>query len=292
MSIAALTAFIAVASRLRDFEDSAPEARIGWNPPVLAFLKGAGALDLLETRDLVHFSSGLGGYWHDLGKGSPDTRFILYDFVSEAPECGSEAMPQWKDRIRRLLESDFYSLVLPLLRRSRGTTVDPDLAHVIAPACAELVLNANTWGKSAAAVGVQRTSAGISVAVADCGRGLVATLSDTSCHADAIPVRDDLQAVLIGPVFNRREFGLWQVIEKITSQRNGWVSIWSVAAELVLRRSNWFTLRELEPESIVDALPLPVAHGPVTPDQERFGYLRSWQNGIRGLRVAFEISFR
>ena len=84
VSIAALTAFIAVAHRLRIFSEEKPQARLTWDPKVFGFLQDAGVIDLFRKHDLINFPrEELAGYWHVGRKNQSIDGFFLLDKTAE-----------------------------------------------------------------------------------------------------------------------------------------------------------------------------------------------------------------
>jgi hypothetical protein len=289
VNIAALTAFIAVAHRLRLFSEEKPQARLTWNPKVFGFLQDAGVIDILRKNDLVNFPrEELAGYWHEVGRTNPSTRFFFLDATADAPSDPGKLIA-WKDEARRELTGKLFDYTKALFKPSKRAVFDPRIVDSIVSATAELSLNANFWGRCPAAVGLQRSPHGITVAVADCGEGLVKSLRDKGAQYGE--VADHPTAALLAAVHNRREYGLFRVIEEITSLPNGWVSLWSFDTELYLRRPLWESVRGLTTKSLFDRRTVPLLTGRVDDEIKRTGYLRQWSSGIRGVRVTFEISF-
>jgi hypothetical protein len=287
INIAALTAFIAIAHRLRLFTDHAAQARLTWDPGVLHFFRSTGALDLFRNYDLVSFSDDdLAGYTRDLAKVNPSTRFMILDKTAEFGALTAAEFTTWKDEARRQLAAELHDYTRALFRPSKSLTLNPSVERQVVSASAELCLNANFWGRSPAVIGLQRSRVGISVAVADCGHGMLATLRHR------LPVANHAAATLVAAIYNRRDYGLCRVIEEISALPNGWVSIWSFDSELVVKRPLWDHIKDLNPIDVSRNLPLRVSHGRLDEAARRTGYLREWSAGIRGVRVAFEVSFR
>lgn len=287
INIAALTAFIAIAYRLRLFTQQPAHAKLAWDRAVIHFLRSTGALALLRKYDLVAFSDDdLAAYTHDLDGLNPATRFLLFDKTAEFAEISSADFNSWKDGARRELAAELYDYTRSLFRPTKRLTLRPTIEQKIVAASAELCLNANFWGRSPAVIGLQRSGAGISVAVADCGYGMLATLRRR------VPLTTHAGAVLAAAVYNQREYGLYRVIDEITALPGGWASLWSFDSELLLRRQLWDNIKNSKPAEIAQKLPLTVQRGKIDEDARRLGYLRQWSAGIRGVRVTFEISFQ
>ncbi|HVG06066.1 MAG TPA: hypothetical protein VNM67_00005 [Thermoanaerobaculia bacterium] len=293
INIAALTAFIAIAHRLSLFSDAVPQAKLTWNPSVFGFLADTGVVELLRRHKLVELPEReFAGYWHDIGKTNPWTRFLILDKTAEMPLPGEREWAEWKDHARRQLTGELFDYTRALFRPSKRVTFDSRLPQIVVAACAELALNANYWGRSPAVVGLQRSGSGITAAVADCGEGILRTFRDRSLRKDIIDVKGHTEAALVAAVYNRREYGLWRVIDEVTSLPNGWVSLWSFDAELHLRRPLWERVRHLDARAVASSFPIEVQRGRIDEITRRQGYLRQWSSGIRGVRAAFEISFK
>ena len=302
-SMAALTAFLSIAERLGKFTGYPVPVLFDWNPAVLSFWDDIKFLQLAETQAYLQFEEALlGGY--RVGATNPNTRIVRYalDETDPMPDLRSGApLRAWKDRTRSMLSNDISFTCENLFRPigSRGA-IDERVKNLITASAAELALNSLMHGRAPAYLGVQRAPASITVAVCDCGEGFPRSLSRHPNHADAInrSPPSDAQALLFACLMNRSEMGLLRAITQITGSSlfDGAVLMSSYSAEMRWRQGLWErTLKALDdkvtrPADLdVSALLGPSLGGRPSYEAKQEGFYRSWEPGLRGTRVSFEI---
>lgn len=290
MSMAALTAFLAVAYRLRQFVPKAAEAKLRWSPSVFGFLDDTDFFKIVKANDLITFPEEiLGGYWHVLGKTSPSTKFLMFPEREAPPYDNQEQWTNWKDNTRTYIRNQIRSYTGEIFKPSViAKSLPRQLEQVVTQAAAELALNSIMWGETAAFVGVQRSPARISVAVCDSGLAFLHSLRHGRSRGRKYAPTAHVEALVLASILNQREYGLRRVIEEVV-ENNGWVSLWSYDGEVHWRRSNWSRYRDIyESEELTRAIE-PSIRGRVDARQKEAGYFRHWSQGLRGARISFEI---
>lgn len=179
MSMAAITAFLSISDRLRDFTDAPIRVHVLWNPEVFSFWDDIGVFKISDERSLFAWKDGIvGGYIS--GKGNPNTQILCFP-NNLPPEQAFHAddIKHWKDSIRIDVKEKLLMQCGALFKSPKhGPPISIQLRDQVAVTCAELVVNAHLWGKSAAFVGLQRSKKGITVAVCDSGIGFYRSLFD------------------------------------------------------------------------------------------------------------------
>jgi hypothetical protein len=283
MSMAGLTAFLALAHRVRQFTGKPSLARIRWDPGVFAFWKDISLLKIVQRHDLLEWvpHNILGGY--ESGKTNPNTQILCIPHQPHDLPFSGE-LNVWKDVQRQSFKENLELWCGHLFRPKRDVVAfERRLGDQVALTTAELVVNSLLWGRAPAFVGLQRTSHGITVSVCDCGFGLLKTLGDKGNWPEGCPVRTNLDAVVAASLMNVRQWGLRRAIDIVT-ENSGWVIVasfdshvrwhsrsWQIAkSRLVMRHERLASIREVTPF-------LPDADHNVDPI------------GLRGVRITFEI---
>jgi len=297
MSMAGLTAFLALAQRLRQFTGHASPAQIRWDPDVLAFWDDIGLLDIADQHDLFVWPRGvMGGYTR--GIGNPYTKILVFAFSdAEVPGVTDpSATEAWKNWKRDLVQEDISLRCGSLFRHRTGMREFPERVRVhVAMTTAELVENALLHGRSPAFVGLQRSPVGVTATVCDSGCGFRDSIRHRLDQSGDTLVTD-MEALLIGSLINREGFGLRRAIDNVVD-RDGWVVLSSFGAEVRWRPRLWAAaLRAcmqagLPWTSSIRSL-IQGAEGSTRSVDYSSGYCRQWQHGLRGARVSFEIPLR
>lgn len=296
MSMAGLTAFLSTAHRLRQFTDHAQPARVVWNPEIFAFWDDISLFRISQQYDLLKWPEGIiGGYAP--GQTNPNTKLLVvpYENVPDR-KVDLEYWKTWKDSVRQKFKDDLLLRCGRLFRPSRGTGEFPEgLRDNVAVACAELVVNSLLWGQSTAFVGLQRSRTGITAAVCDSGVGFIGSIQEQS-KLRGLHYKDHVEALALGAVVNRREYGLRRVINTVI-KNGGWVIMSSFDAEIHWKNSLWERAKmgagrtedySLDLKGLMKAIGSPVRGKPTLDDREN-GYGRVWDYGLRGTRITFEI---
>jgi hypothetical protein len=301
MSMAGLTAFLSIADRMRQFSGHAHDARVQFKPRVFAFWHDVRFLQIARDLDLVRWTPEniVGGYGSFVGTTNPNSLILAFREPDQVPLWEQrQAWARWKDDTRQTLTCELLARcgqIFDIGHQPKSS--EKQFVAQVSRTAAELVLNAHYWGRAAAFVGLQRSTAGVTVAVCDTGRGFLASLSERA-ERDGFPVPSDhVEAIVVGSLLNSQEYGLRQAIDQVVD-RGGWVTISSYDSEVRWGQSLWPRVNQLAGPSIRDKRDLRSLvnemghHQPRTPqnlEERRRGYWRKFSDGLRGVRIAFEL---
>lgn len=306
-SMAALTAFLAIAERLSRYVGQPIPIKIQWNPAVLGFWSDIGFLSIARENEILDLPKELiGGY--EIGATNPNTMIVRYESDPADPQPdvsnGSE-LRDWKDRNRSLYENRLSLLCEYIFNPERSRVqIGPYIKNLVTANAAELTLNSLMHGQAPAFVGIQRSPRALTVAVCDCGEGFPKSLSRHPLYGHAVlrNAPSHIQGLLLGSLMNKKEMGLRRAITDITESREleaGWVSMSSYAAELQWRYGLWRRALDAFNESVTDPVRLDVSSllgqattGSATQTTREHGHWRNWDPGLRGTRIAFELRLR
>ena len=302
--IAALAALLSTMERMRQFTNRPPELYIDWKPKVFAFWEDIGFLDKIRKLDLLRIPDKiLGGYSHKTGKTNPNTKILYYPSILNGgyPVYGSKKeRSNWKDKTREILYNKLYKDCAPLFeRRGARKEVRSDLKKTVSLTAAEMVLNSLIHGRTSAFVAVQRTSARISVAVCDSGKGFSRSMHENLGMGKSSRIPSEKQAIIFGSFLRPDHVGLWDAIDEVTD-RGGWVIISSIDSEVHWHSPLWIKAKEKflkespeKPNKIrVKSYIGEECNSYVPWEEYKNGIHRSYKNGIRGSRVTIEIPIR
>jgi hypothetical protein len=296
MSMAGLTAFLSTAHRLRQFTDHAQPTRVAWNPEIFAFWDDISLFRISKQYDILKWPEGiLDGY--SIGQTNPNTELLVVPYENVPDRTVDiEYWKRWKDSVRQKFKDDLLLRCGRLFNRSRSTTEFPqELQDSVAVACAELVVNSLLWGQSTAFVGLQRSGTGITVAVCDSGVGFITSMYGQSKLRN-VRSKEHVEALAIGAVINRREYGLRRVINTVI-KNGGRVVMSSFDAEIHWKSSLWDRAKagagmiedsSIDLDGLMTSIGSPVRSKPSLDDYAN-GYCRIWDYGLRGTRITFEI---
>ncbi len=295
MNLAALTCFLAVANRVRDFLDTPPSASLSWNPQVLGFWRDIGFLMIVRDWKLCTWPEGMiGGY--ELGNTNPHTKLMALRrpaIFTIPDEVSTNNISGWKDVQRDEIAAKVWGYLYSIFYDRK------DMDRVLANCVAELVLNAWLWGQTHAFVGWQRTSHGrVSVAVSDCGRGMWESIRFDKHNSNkriCCEARDELDALIAACLLQKRENGLRRTISQVVIKHGGWVKVSSGQTQIEWNERTWPINEELSAdidraereESSDRMVTLAIAAKELL---QRHNKIVNWHYRIRGVRVAFELS--
>lgn len=298
INMAALTAFISLAARLRKFTEYSHVAKINWQPKTFGFWHDISFFELVKNLDLFKWPEGMvGGYESE--KTNPHSKILIYPYIqNEIPNKNQlNLWKEWKDSTREMVKEDLLLRCNNLFAESQNIPSLPTkLKTQIAVTSSELVVNSLLHGNETAFVGLQRTSKRISVVVSDCGRGFLSSLHEnfpTLVHEKQI--KNNIESLIFGSLINKHEFGLKQAITDVVNIENSSVSIYSCDTEIHWKKDMWDMALELSHDNnllindIIGKMPTKVTKKP-SYEEMKYGFYRIWREGIRGARVCFEIS--
>lgn len=295
MNMAALTAFLAVANRIRKFIGYAPPARLAWNPDVLGFLDDISFFGWAKKHDLFALSpNASGGYARR--RTNPYSKIFASAYTENIPHRSHLIeWKLWKDNKRDEYTDKLFDLCDPLFDRED----DLDLLSAIVGSAADLVLNSHLWGRDTAYIGLQRSPVGITVCVCDGGKGFLSSFDDKDLEdKEGIPpIASDVESLILGSLVNVGGYGLRRTIGEVLD-RGGWIVLCSGGAELRWGVSSWQKATEmlrLENKPWV-TMPdstriLRQVKGRDTHEDRGAGFYRTQNYRMFGAYVSFEISF-
>lgn len=235
MSMASLTAFLAIADRMRQVTGHSQGARVLYMPRVFRFWDDIQFLELIDELDLFQFipHNIVNGYWSITEGTNPNSKILSFPKPENIPAWENHSTwTKWKDRTRQLLTKEFLSRCGQVFEIEKSESISEKQLHTqISNTAAELVLNAHYWGNAGSFVGLQRSTVGISVAVCDVGRGFLASLLGQTEREKIPSPKSHLEAIFLGSFLNNKEYGLRLAIQEVLD-RGGWVTIASYDAEI------------------------------------------------------------
>lgn len=290
MSISAISFFLAIAHRVRQFTGCPQPVLIDWNPNVLDFLADVGFFKIANSYDLFEWPYEIGG--HDIGKTNPNTKLLSYNQLSQAPEISdAHQLSEWKRIHRENYREDIIHKCESLFTQKDQKIFGVNLALAMSRTCAEIAINSLLWGQSAAFLGIQRSGKRITISISDIGIGLESSLVSKGVYLNLLDNdNSDITSIALCSVINENSFGLKRAVSTVI-HLGGSISIASNSGEILWRESLWKEFVECfdakGAENALLILPKPI-HKAEYSDKEK-GYIRKWNNSIRGTRVSFSI---
>lgn len=301
MSMAGLTAFLSIADRMRKFSGQAQDTLVQYKPRVFAFWDDIRFLKIAREFDLLRWVPEhiVGGYGALSGSTNPNSMILAFREPDMVPLWEErEKWKCWKDSTRQQLTCDLLAkcgLIFDVDQKSWLS--EKRFVEQVSTTVSELILNAHYWGRAAAFVGLQRSTVGVSVAVCDVGRGFLATLSE-QCEKEGLPrPQSHVEAIVLGSFLNHQEYGLRLAIHEVIDRR-GWVTVSSYDSEIRWGQSLWGRANQIIGDdirnwdsisTIVNELGSYVDRTPQNMEARRQGYWRRFPDGLRGVRIAFEL---
>jgi hypothetical protein len=307
INMSALTGFLAIAARMREVARHRQFARIQFNPRVFAFWDDIRFLQVVRDLDLFDWvpANIVGGYGAFAGRTNPNTRVLAFPKSAEVPSESLESTPeedvernQWKDYTREQLTCELLVRCGAIFQVDhRASPTDKRFVAQIAKSAAELILNSHYWGRAAAFVGLQRSTVGVTVTVCDVGYGFLATLRKQRSRKQIPIPTNHIEALVLGSFLNREVYGLRAIIDEVIA-RGGWVSLSSYDAEIRWGEGTWLAAKRFIGSTLTDHSALLAlidqlggvsTRVPGDAQRRRSGYLRTFADGLRGVRIAFEL---
>ena len=290
MSISAISFFLAIAYRVRQFTGCPQPVLIDWNPNILGFLSDIGFFNIANSYDLFEWPYEIGG--HEVGKTNPNTKLLSYNQLSHLPDfSNADQLSEWKKLHREKYRADIIDKCESLFTQKDQKRFGENLALVMSRTCAEIAINSLLWGKSAAFLGIQRSGKRITISISDIGVGLESSLISKNIYLDLLNNdNSDITSIALCSVINENGFGLKRAISTVI-KLGGNISIASNSGEIFWRENLWNEFVEcFDAEGSDNALltlPKPIYKAEYF-DKNK-GYIRKWSNSIRGTRVSFSI---
>jgi hypothetical protein len=293
MSMAGLTAFLAIAHRMREFTGHAQKTKCRWDPEVFGFWDDVALFRISARYGILDWQEGmLGGYQR--GATNPHTKIIVFDYEEAPSATNVDEWRDWKDDKREEILADLFRHCGKILQSDFETAGFSDRARdAVVLTAAELALNSILHGRATSFVGIQRTRRGITVSVCDCGIGFARTVGRKVGKK-----LTDIQALFLGSLVNSRELGLRRAIDTLIEHR-GYVLMSSCGADLRWETTLWSRAKKWLQSCGTSATELPVPDirevlGEPSRDfyeSKRDGGYWLSEIGVRGSRISFELPF-
>lgn len=300
VNLSTLTAFLSLAYRMKQFTAHTPRARLSNDPAILEFLTEISFLELGRRYDLWRLEENRVMGLLRAGRLNPHTNIFIFSLPRIHGSDDKREFNRWKDWVRFEVKKELLLKCAPLFQTRRGSTPLPEgIADELAITCAELVLNSVIHGKSPAFIGLQRTSARISIAVSDSGQGFRRSLQEqyqqsTSSEDGTVPCPDsDIKALLLGSLVNQQGYGVRRSINMVIGA-GGWVEMSSGDGQIVWRAAMWDAAVCAVGDDLARTRDVANVLGPAIarrdPHRRRDqGSYEQLPYGLRGTRVNFEI---
>lgn len=289
MNISAISFFLAIAHRVRHFVGYPQPVLIDWNPSIFGFLSDIGFFKIANSYDLFKWPYDIG---HEVGKTNPNTKLLAYNQLSQLPDISNEnQLSEWKKRHRENYRADIIDKCESLFVQKDKQKLGANLALVMSRTCAEIAINSLLWGQSAAFLGLQRSGKRITISISDIGIGLKSSLISKQAHLNLLNnSNSDITSIALCSVTNENGFGLKRAVSTVI-KLGGSISIASNSGEIFWRESIWNDFVKCfdanGAENAILKLPTPIYKAEHC-DREN-GYIRKWDDSIRGTRVSFSI---
>jgi len=293
INLAAISFFLAIAHRVRQYTESPPKCLLDWNSRVFGFLADIDFFYIANQFNLLEWPYEIGGY--ETGKTNPNTKLLVYTPLKPKPSYkDKEAISKYKQIHREEYSTDIIAKCEALFTENDRLNSRYELPLIMSRLCAELATNSILWGESPAFLGLQRTSKKITICISDIGVGFKNSLAIQDCTSRFItPETSDIFAIAIGCVKNTQELGLRRAISELTDL-GGTISITSSSGEIFWKKAAWLKFIENFSfdglQNSFGSLPNPVYR--TTHEDFEKGYTRHWTNSIRGSRINFSIPLK
>lgn len=293
INVAAASFFLALAHRVRQYTDVPQELLLDYHPKVFSFLTEIKFFEIAEEYDLFELPYPIGGY-SDLNI-NPKTQIVSLDQILNRPDIfDSNTLSFWKRAHREQFRKFLIADCSDLFRSVQMGPSEKDLPLIISRICAEIAINSLLWGQATAFLGLQRSRNLIGVSVIDVGKGFRQSFKEKNIHSEIMQSVDgeyaDLHACLLASITNEKHFGLKRAIENVISA-GGNISIGSGSAEVHWGEKLWSNfIQRYSNYGIEDAISeIGESVYKAAAENKKDGYVRIWNNSIRGVRVNFSM---
>ncbi|MCA0447993.1 MAG: hypothetical protein LCH54_17380 [Bacteroidetes bacterium] len=293
VSMSALTAFLSISKRIRDFIGQPIKVLIHWQPDFQEFLADIGFLHIANEFDLYDWQDMLGGY--NTGSTNPKTKIFFYSNLPDIDKSDIEEVILWKDtkrqeikhsikfRLSNLFESKYF--------KERWSK---NLESILTITAAELVVNSLLHGNDIAFVGVQRSRTGITTVICDSGIGFPKSMMFNNKNAKHFKNITHFQALVLASLQSKNKIGLYRAIDDVIST-NGYVIMSSFNTEIRWENKFWTLAKNIENKFNVlgddNILGEPIT-GFVDMGRIVEGYHKIFDKSLVGSRITFEIPFK
>lgn len=292
VSISALTAFLSISKKIRDFIGQPIKILIHWQPDFQGFLSDIGFVQIAKEFDLYDWQGMLGGY--KMGNTNPKTKIFYYSNLPEIDKNDLDQIIEWKDTKRQEIK---HSIVFRLSNlfdsKYLYETWSQHLESVLTITAAELVVNSLLHGNEIAFVGVQRSRTGITTAICDSGVGFPKSLKFNSKNTSIFKNLTHFQALVLASLQSKNKIGLFRAIDDVIGTE-GYVIMSSFNTEIRWEHDYWEQAKSLDNKfKIVEnekTLGEPLS-GYANMERVLKGYHKIFDSSLVGSRITFEIPF-
>jgi hypothetical protein len=297
MSIAAITALLSSAKKLKDFLSFPIPAIINWDPVLLGFLADIGFFEYCDKFQIFEWlpKNIIGGY--KSGKTNPNTKILYYaDIHKIRSDEDLLRIGEIKAGLKQKISSNF------LMRTSRlFEGFDNTLEEIIGNTSLELIVNSLVHGEDTAWVGIQRSSKRITISICDSGIGFQKSLRRSYKNQNNLGNLNYEDSLFTGCLVQKNEHGLRLAISEVlnmeysdlSANNEGWVIISSFNTEIRWQKNNWKSaLNYFDNHTgipkIVEGLGSKLDNF-IEREQIENGYWKKFDNYLLGTRITFEI---
>lgn len=299
ISIAALTAFLSNAERLRDFVGKPIPIRMGWDSRVLSFLSDIDFIQLSKQLEIFVWQEEIfGGF--ERGVTNPNTKILYFDAMPYSQPQDIDELNILKINVKQKIASNF---ILRVGKVFDG--LDQRLKWTVSNTTLELIANSLIHGLSSCFIGIQRTKPRITVCVCDTGIGFAKSLNKFNYLGAQLPL-SNIQSLIVGSLIQKKEHGLRLAISEVLNytdvlsddNNHGWVIISSYNSEIRWQKKNWHRAKSFyDSKSRDQSMYVPNVDELLGPEKKfvRFGddvfdgYWNNSNTALLGTRIAFEI---
>ena len=292
-SIAALTSFLSISKKVRDFIGSPIEIIAHWQPQFQGFLSDIGFIKIATEFDLYDWKGLLGGY--RTGVTNPQTKIFYYSDLPLIDRANSEEVANWKDLKRQEIK---HSIIFRISNLFNSKSIDnnwsQNLESVLTITMAELVVNSLLHGNDIAFVGIQRSGRRVTTAVCDSGIGFPKSMHINQKREISTPLISHLEGLLQASLQSKNKIGLYRAIDDIIDT-DGYVIMSSFDAEIRWQSQIWEIAKSLKINSPnekieIEGLGDPI-EGFVGYERINQGYYKKYNDFLLGSRITFELPF-
>ncbi len=298
INLAALTSFLSISYGLsRDIGNPIP-ILLDWNPYIIKFLYTIGFFEAARELEILTWDERIIG---GLPRTSfnPNNKILSFYNVPDKVDYKNQVQ---LNIIKEELRQECYETILAKFKllfsySDINYVFDPDLVYFLCTNCAELIVNGLIHGRTPVFLGMQRTSVGISICIADSGIGFLQSMQESNPWTRKKGINRNVDALVIASLLPKNQICLRDVINSILKIR-GWVIMSSIDCELRWEYNKWQRsldiledLGNIPTNRIAEEVIGTELTTYVSRENLRKGYFKINKFEFPGSRITFEISF-
>lgn len=305
INMAALTTFLAISKGLSDYYKKPILTLFRWDPYILRFLYDIHFFKVAEEIGSMIWDERLIG---GLSKIRPnrDTKIIYFNHYNTETlltrglsYSNNVALNDWKECNREIISDkiiiQFGNIFTHNIFYDSWNT---HLMAILSDIVGELVINSILHGQSTPFVGIQRSTAGISVCVSDSGVGFLTSIKKSNPWINEINIDSELEAIMYASLMKKENIGLRNVIEDVIIS-GGWTVVSSNNSKIRWELDNWENAKANFSTSNMKQAKQKVGY--ILGEQRkkltfgnntRKGRYKTYSNTIKGSRIDFEIPLK